>query len=227
MASIESHVRAVKELEDIRNKALELIRQNKTEKQVAEAILKEYKARKLKTKDRPIVSFGKSTCEMHHKPGNNRLKKGPIMMDIWAKQPGGCYADLTFMFYKGNPDKKFIYCFNELINSRNKALEFLKKCLKEKYLPTMVEIDSISRSYLAEKRLGYSFLHRVGHALGAKVHADNKKGYYARLKINHAYTLEPGIYLKEFGIRLENDFWIDEKFRLHTTEIQNKLIILP
>jgi Xaa-Pro aminopeptidase len=79
---------------------------------------------------------------------------------------------------------------------------------------------------LAEKRLGYAFQHRIGHGLGKKVHDGTKKEYYERIKLNKPYTIEPGIYLKEFGIRLENDFWIDEKFKMHTTEIQNKLILI-
>jgi len=223
---IKEHIKAVNALNEIKCDVINLIKENKTEKQIVNYILNEYKRRKLKTKDKPIVSFGKNTSEMHHSSKNQKIKNGPIMLDIWAKS-GDCFADLTWMFYKGKPDEKFIYCFNELVKARNKAIIFIKNCLKERYLPTMVEIDSISRSYLAEKKLGFAFLHRVGHALGKKVHADNKKGYYKRLMINRPYTLEPGIYFEnKFGIRLENDFWIDGDFKLHTTEIQSRLIII-
>jgi Xaa-Pro aminopeptidase len=226
--TIKAHIQSVKELNEIKELCVQKLKENTTEKEISSFILKEYKKKGLKTQNKPpiIVSFGKSTAEIHHFPKNLKLKNGLIMIDAWAKQKNGCYADLTWMFCKGNPCKKEIYCFNELVKSRNSAINFIKRCLKDKYLPTMFEIDSISRAYLAEKRLGYAFQHRIGHGLGKKVHDGTKKEYYERIKLNKPYTIEPGIYLKEFGIRLENDFWIDEKFKMHTTEIQNKLILI-
>jgi Xaa-Pro aminopeptidase len=146
------------------------------------------------------------------------------MLDMWAKHKNGCFADLTWIVYKGKADKEFLKCFALLVNSRNKAIQFLKSCLKDKYLPTYFEVDAVARAYLAEKRLGYAFRHRIGHRLGNKVHASSRKEYYERLKLNTPYTIEPGIYLKDFGIRLENDFWIDSKFKMHTKNVQNKLI---
>ena len=226
--AIKSHILAAKELNEVKNLAINLIKEGRTERQIVEFIIKEYNKRGLKTMAKPkaIVSFAKNTSEIHHFPKSHKIKHGPIMLDIWAKQPNGCFADLTWMFYKGKPDKKFIFCFNEIVKARNKALNFLKNCLKDKYLPTMFEIDAISRAYLAEKRLGYAFRHRIGHMLGKKVHAGGRKEYYERLKLNTPYTIEPGIYMENFGVRLENDFWIDEKLRIHMTKIQNKLIII-
>jgi len=226
---IESHKKAAAFLIEIKNKAAEKLKNRISERNLAKFILSEYKKRKIKSSGKPkvIVAFGKNTSEIHHFPKNDRLAEGPVILDLWAKQKNGCFADLTWTLYKGNPSKSFESAFKTAVEARNKALSFLKKCLKKKYLPTMVEIDSIARSYLAEKRLGYAFMHRVGHMLWKKVHADNKKGYYERLRLNVPYALEPGIYFKgKFGIRIENDFWIDEHFKLHLTEIQNKLLLV-
>jgi len=226
---IKKHIKSVKELNEIEKLCLQKLKEKTTEKEISSFILKEYQKRGLKTENIPrvIVSFGKSTAEIHHFPKSFGLKEGPIMLDLWAKQKGGCYADLTWMFYKGNPDKKFIYCFNELIKSRNSAMNFIKRCLKDKYLPTMFEIDSIARAYLAEKHLGYAFQHRIGHSLGGKVHDGGKKEYSNRVQVGKPYALEPGIYFKgKFGIRLENDFWIDSNLKLHVTKLQNKLILI-
>jgi Xaa-Pro aminopeptidase len=226
---IKSYKRAADSLVEIKEKAIGVLKGNVTEKRIASLILSEYKKKGLKTQGKPkvIVSFGKNSSEIHHSPENKALKAGPVMVDIWAKQPGGCYADMTFMAYKGNPDKEFIKMFRTYVNARNSGIEFLKKCLKKKYLPSYFELDSIARSYLAKKFLGYHFQHRIGHSLGKKVHAGGKREYYERLRINQPYTLEPGIYFKnKFGIRLENDFWIDKNFSLHIDGLQNTLIII-
>lgn len=225
---LNKHRKAAQELNEIKDLVIKFLKKDATEKQVAAFILKEYKKRGMISMDKPlvIVAFGKNTSNIHHSPKNTKIKGGPIMVDIWAKHKNGCFADLTWMFYKGKVNKEFVKDFTLLVNSRNKAIRFLNNCLKEKYLPTMFEIDSISRAYLAEHRRGYAFQHRIGHMLGRVVHAGSRKEYYERLRLNTPYTIEPGIYLKNWGIRLENDFWIDSKFKLHIKNAQNKLIIL-
>jgi Xaa-Pro aminopeptidase len=223
---LDKHRKAAEELNKIKDLVIEQLKGNVSEKQVADFILKEYKKRGMKSMDKPlvIVAAGKNTCDVHHSPKNFKIRDGPIMLDIWAKHKNGCFADLTWMFYKGKVDKEFAKDFVSLVRSRNKAITFLNSCLKDKYLPTMFEIDSISRAYLAEHRKGYAFQHRIGHMLGKVVHAGSRKEYYERLKLNTPYTIEPGIYFKPYGIRLENDFWIDSNFKLHLKNVQNKLI---
>jgi Xaa-Pro aminopeptidase len=222
---LNEHKKAALELNETKNSALEMMKRKVTEKQVANFILKEYKKQKLIPSEKPkvIVASGKGTRDIHHFPKNVKIN-GPIMLDMWAKHKKGWFADLTWMAYKGKPNKNFLKMFALLVKARNKALKFLNSCLKDRYLPTYFEVDAIARAYLAEKRLGWAFKHRIGHKLGKKVHAGSKKEYYERLKLNTPYTLEPGIYLKNYGIRLENDFWIDSKFKLHTKNVQNKLI---
>ena len=222
---LDKHRKAAEELNEIKDLLLQKLKSKITEKQAANFILEEYKKRGLKPSDRPpvIVAAGKSTADIHHFPKNIQIN-GPIMIDMWAKHKNGCFADLTWMIYKGKVDKEFMKDFTLLVNSRNKAIQFLNSCLKDGYLPTYFEVDAVSRAYLAEHRLGYAFRHRIGHKLGTKVHAGNRKEYYERLKLNTPYTIEPGIYLKNWGIRLENDFWIDSKFKIHLKNVQNKLI---
>ena len=232
---LDKHAEAVNTLNSIKDRVLETLKEKRcSEKQISDIIFKEYRKNKLKTKGKPkvIVSFGKNTSEIHHFPKSNKLKEGPIMLDLWAKLEKGHFADLTWMVYRGNPSKEFMKTFKAVVKARNKALKFIKKSIKKRYLPTFFEIDAIARAYLAKKRLGYAFKHKIGHPLGMKdVHGDGNenaksKEYYNQLKLGQPYTLEPGLYFKNFGIRLENDFCIDKNFRLHTTLIQNKLIKL-
>lgn len=230
MDVIKSHLKAASALNEIKKEVIGLLgNKSITEKKVLKFILRGYKKKGLKTEGKPavIISFGKNTSSIHHFPKNIKLKNGPVMLDLWAKEKNGCFADFTFMLYKGKPDKEFMKYFAILVKARDKSLKFIKSCLSGKYLPTYFEIDSIARAHLAENRMGYAFQHRIGHSLGKKVHAGGKKEYYERLKLNVPYTLEPGIYFKgKYGIRIENDFWIDSKFRLHLENVQSKLIII-
>ena len=230
---LDKHAEAVNTLNSIKDRVLETLKEKRcSEKQISDIIFKEYRKNKLKTKGKPkvIVSFGKNTAEVHHFPKAVTLQEGPIMLDLWAKLDKGHFADLTWMAYKGNPSKEFVKMFREVVKARDKALKFIKKSIKNRYLPTFFEIDAIARAYLAKKRSGYAFKHKIGHPLGLKdVHGDGNvkaksKEYYNQIRLEQPYTLEPGLYFKHFGIRLENDFCIDQKFRLHTTLVQNKLI---
>lgn len=230
MNKIKKYLESVALLNEIKGEIIKFLRsEGYTERTVHNFILNKYKKRKMippKEKPSAVVAFEKNTTDIHHIPRKNKIKTGPILIDVFAKLKNGCFADFTWMAYKGKPDKEFLKYFKIFVDGRNKGIKFIKRCLKKKYLPTLFEIDASVRSYFSKKYVGYAFKHRVGHALGKKVHDGGKMEYYEKLRINKPYAFEPGLYFKgKFGIRLENDFYIDKKFELHATKPQNKIII--
>ena len=94
MNKIKEHLKAVKALDEIKDKIILLLKDNKvSEEQIAKFIFKEYRKRKMQAppdKPRMIVSFSKNTADIHHSSKKNKLKQGPIMIDIFAKFKNGC-----------------------------------------------------------------------------------------------------------------------------------------
>jgi len=234
MNKIESYLKTSEEMIEIRDKAIKIIKETKgiSEKEVAEFILNEYKKKGLippKDKKEPkvIVAFGKNTSEVHHFPDKTKLKEGPIMMDIFAKHKNGCFVDLTFMLYKGKIKREFKEKFDLFIKARDEGLKFIERCMKKKYFPTLFEIDAVVRGYFSLRYVGNKFNHGIGHSMGKNVHDGDKIEYYEKIRINRPYAFEPGLYFKnKFGIRLENNFFIDKKLKIHFSGLQKKIIMI-
>jgi Xaa-Pro aminopeptidase len=94
------------------------------------------------------------------------------------------------------------------------------------------QVDDAARAHIREAGYADSFFHRTGHSIGVEVHGsganmDNLETHDERRVIPWTcFSIEPGIYLPEFGIRLEVDVFVDETSARVTGEIQDKLILL-
>lgn len=236
---IKYHLQAAKILKKINDEGLIYVnnKPDATEYDVCRFILKRFKDYNLKTDHRPIVAFRENTSFVHYYPKKNSKRLKPeslIMIDLWARldKKGAPFADLTFMAYYGKDIPREIKsAFTNVILARDKAVEFIKTKLNKKILPTGREIDSAARNFLRKRKLDKYFLHTTGHVLGLS--GPHGQGGRISQKNNQlikkmlGYTIEPGIYLKRFGIRSEIDFYIDSRYNfILTSYLQNKIFII-
>ncbi len=239
---IDNYRKAANQLDAIMRQVFNLIasqKENITEYEVSEFILNEFRSRGLKTdKSRPIVAFGSNTSFVHYFPDKNSAKlepNSPIMIDIWARlgQKEAPFADITSYGYFGKTvTSKVQRMFDNVIESRDLAIDFIVSKVGKNELPTGQEIDSVVRNYFKKRGLSEKFLHSTGHSLGfgsphgrlAGLRRTNTK----LLKQNVGYTIEPGLYFQgEFGARSEIDFLINEKFEVEiSTKIQKEIILI-
>ena len=83
-----------------------------------------------------------------------------------------------------------------------------------------------------DKHHADAFVHRTGHSIGEKVHGngvnmDGLETHDVRHLIPHTCnSVEPGIYLPEFGVRSEVNVYIDEKEAGVTGAVQNEILPL-
>ncbi len=199
-------------------------------------------------KEFAIVAFGSNTKEVHYFPKGGGLVLKPeslILLDIWARLPspaglanggharldekGAPYADTTFMFYAGKKIPKEIQkTWKVLVRSRDNAINYIKKEIKKCKFPRGLDIDRIAHDHVGNNGLGHAIKHTIGHSLGfdsphGKLPGINWREYSPILQ-NVGYTIEPGIYLKNFGMRTEIDFYINNKNEIIiTTHIQNNI----
>src|SRR5205814_7472762 len=92
------------------------------------------------------------------------------------------------------------------------------------------EVDEVTRNHIADAGLAQYFTHRTGHSIGESVHGnganmDNLETRDEREIIPlTAFSIEPGIYLPEFGVRSEVNVFVDERDARVTGPVQNELV---
>ncbi len=94
------------------------------------------------------------------------------------------------------------------------------------------EVDDAARSYIKERGFGEYFVHRTGHSIGEEVHGtganmDNLETHDERRIIPRTcFSIEPGVYLPEFGIRSEVDVYVSATEAIVTGEVQRTLVTI-
>ena len=94
------------------------------------------------------------------------------------------------------------------------------------------EVDDAAREFISSRGYGDYFVHRTGHSIGEEVHGnganmDNLETHDERRVVPWTcFSIEPGVYLKDFGIRSEVNMFVGETEAMVTGEMQKELVIL-
>lgn len=242
---VQSHSRAVKALERIKNDAFALIRdriqanQPVNEYDVQQFILSEIGKANMITEDPPIVAVNANASDPHYAPSINRfspIKKGDtVLIDLFAKEenPASVYGDITWMGYVGEAaPKKQKEVFQILATARESALQLLQDAADHGKTIQGWQVDVHVRDLIAKAGYGDFFFHRTGHSLGTKIHGnsvniDSLETQDERDIIpGMGFTIEPGIYLNEFGMRSEINVYFSEQGPQVFSPRQNEIIAL-
>jgi len=204
---------------------------------VAEQIREQFAATGLETDSGPIVAVNGHAGDPHYQPsaaGSSPIRRGDwVLIDLWAKEPGGIYGDITWTAYVGNdPPKPFREVFALVTGARDTGVDLLRRETAAGRYPEGWEVDQIARQFIENAGFGSRFTHRLGHSLGQIVHGHgaNLDGYETRdtrrLVPGLAFTIEPGVYLPEFGVRSEIDLYMEESGPRITTDIQREIVLI-
>ena len=214
-----------------------------TEYDVQQQILKQFDEMHLIAEHPPIVAVNANSGDPHYAPTSDRtqqIKKGDfILIDLWAKQkePEAVFADTTWVAYAGAtvPDK-YVKIFEIVREARDRAVAFIReKWAANEPIPGWT-VDDCVRGYIKEKGYAQYFIHRTGHNIGTVIHGnganlDNLETQDSRLLIpGTCFSIEPGIYLTDFGVRTEIDVFLTGPGRdgveLTTAPVQNQVLPL-
>ncbi len=240
----ENHMYAAKSLIKIKDEAFEFVRQKMlkketlTEYQLQQFIWEKYGEYGLIADEYPLASTKHNTGNPHYTPTeDNSLKielDNLVLIDIYAKKskPGGIYSDITWMAFTGaEVPKKYADIFSIVSQARDQAVEFIRKHHQSGETIYGWQVDDIARGVITDKGYGDYFVHRTGHSLGLEVHykgpnIDNLETKDERELINRVgFTIEPGIYLNEFGVRSEINVFMSPEGPTVTTEPNQQEII--
>jgi len=165
----------------------------------------------LETSFPPIIASGKNGAVPHHIPSDSKLK-GFTVIDFGIVYRNYC-SDITRTVFFGVPSEKDRKVYQNL-------LKIQEQCVK-KALPG-VKLEELSE--FAQKSVGKTMIHRVGHSLGIEVHDVQPKPFI--LESGSVITIEPGTYPGKFGIRIEDDVLITEKAPVLLTQSPKNLIVI-
>ena len=164
----------------------------------------------------PNVSGGENSGNPHYLPTarvHRAIRPDEILLlDLWGKLdvPGAVYADITWIGYTARrvPDR-IAQAFEAVCAARDAAVRFVQQATREGREPRGFEVDRAASAVLREAGYGDAILHRTGHSLGESVHGNgvNMDDYEThddrRLLAGTGFTIEPGVYFSDFGVRTE------------------------
>lgn len=242
-AQYEMHVAAGKEVDRIRREAFAWIGaghrsgQRVTEFAVQQFIMDRFGEAGLETDHPPIVAANANASNPHYAPSATApveiVPGDSVLIDLWAKltKPDAVFYDITWMGYCGaNPPEQLVNVFAVGMEARDAAVALVEQASKEKRMLQGFEVDDACRGVIERHGFGDYFVHRTGHSIGTDVHGsganmDNLETHDIRRVLpGTCFSVEPGIYLPEFGIRTEVNVFVGEDRAGVTGEVQRKLV---
>lgn len=240
---LDSHLEAGKLVDAIRRAAFVEIgdrlrgRETVNEYIIKNFILESFKREGLFTDHGPIVGVNANASNPHYEPEadcNEPIRQGDVVLiDLWAKfnKPGSVYYDITWTGYTGEEIPSEVQrVFSIVTGARDAAIAKVQTAIGNGVPLCGYEVDDACRGHIREHGMEQYFIHRTGHSIGEDVHGsganmDNLETHDVRRVIPWTcFSVEPGIYLPEFGIRSEVNMFIGERDARVTGEKQTELV---
>ncbi len=225
------HLEAGRRVDEIRRAAFQTIRAGMTEYALQQWIREAFERDGLVTDHGPIVAVNANASDPHYEPSAERtaiINPGDVVLiDLWAKldHSGSVYYDVTWTGYYGaTPPDRVLNVFNVVTEARRQASHLAAPGLQG------YQIDDAARNVIRAAGFADRFFHRTGHSIGEDVHGaganmDNLETHDTRTLIpGTCFSVEPGIYLPEFGIRSEVNVYITATSGQVTGEQQSQLV---
>ena len=240
---LESHITAGKKLTSVVQQAFNYIGENleskPTEYDISQFIQSRFADENLVLSDGPVVAANEHSSDPHFdpKPENSYvIKSGDwILIDLWSrlKSKNSMFADITWLGYVGEEiPNEYQKVFEVVIGARDVAVSYLENAFKYGNEVQGWQVDQVSRNYINKSGYGIYFNHRLGHSLGMEVHGnavnlDSWETHDTRYLVpGIAVTIEPGIYLSDFGARSEINLYMSNEGPKVTTKKQDSVILI-
>jgi Xaa-Pro dipeptidase len=210
------------------------------ETEVQQRILDHFAAHGLVTDHPPIVGVGPHSGDPHYAPGpdsDGLIKEGEfVLIDLWAKQdkPRAVYSDLTWTGFVGKEvPAKYEDVFRIVARARDAAIDRVRTAFRQKQPLQGWQVDRAARDVIEQSGYGAAFCHRTGHSIGQETHGnganmDDLETHEERRVLPRAcFSVEPGIYLPEFGVRSEVNVFVDGAEQVHVTGGAPQTAVVP
>jgi Xaa-Pro dipeptidase len=201
--------------------------------------LEAFRRENLITDDPPVVAVNANSGNPHYDPRPERskpIREGDfVLLDVWAKKniPGAVYYDITWTGFVGKaPSDRMREVFSTVRQARDLGVKTVQEAVAAGRPVAGWEIDRAVRSHINNKGFGEYFIHRTGHSIGTEVHSnganmdDLEIHDERRILPNSCFSIEPGIYFPEFGVRSEVNVLVRPKAAEVTGKIQSEIVLI-
>ncbi len=193
----------------------------------------------LETDHGPIVAIGPNAANPHYEPTSGKsatIKRGDIILvDLWAREKNGVFADQTWMGSLGAPSGRDNAIWQAVRDARDAAISLLRARINSHKPVRGGEVDDAARAVITKRGYGDNFIHRTGHSIdprdlhGSGPHIDNLETREERELIpGVGFSIEPGIYLAgDVGMRSEvNGFVGGDGLLITPSDYQKDLLVV-
>jgi Xaa-Pro dipeptidase len=200
-------------------------------------ILRLYAEQDLETEEPPIVAVNAHSGDPHYAPERQRsspIRSGDlVLLDLWAKRrvPGAVYFDITWIAFVGKEvPSRYAEIFEVVRQARDAGVVFVQAAKRCGTPIFGYQVDDVVREVIARHGYSDNFVHRTGHSIGQQVHGnganmDNFETHDDRAIISGTcFSIEPGIYVQDFGIRSEVDVYVEPLDARVTGEVQQAIV---
>jgi len=241
--ALATHRAASERLYRIKDRAFELIashvNQKLSEYDVQQSMVKWFEEEGLITDSAPCVAAQENAGNPHYQPGptaSRAIHRDEIvLLDLWGKlaAPGAVFADITWVGFSGSRvPETYARAFAAARDGRNAGVDLVKAAASQRRELRGFEVDRATRDVIERAGYGAQFIHRTGHSLGEEVHGngvhmdDYETHDERRLIPGTGFTIEPGIYTPEFGVRTEINMYVGDGTAEVTGPMQNEIVTL-
>ncbi len=214
------------------------------EHEIQQFFMEAFRRENMITDDPPIVAVNANSGNPHYEPSASRpvaIREGDfVLLDVWAKKnsPGAVYYDITWVgIVGGAPSDRQREIFKIVSEARDIGVKTVQQAVTSSSPSSAKpiagwQVDHAVRGHITRAKYGEYFIHRTGHSIGTEVHAnganmdDLEIHDERRILPNSLFSVEPGIYLPEFGVRLEVDVLVRPGSAEVTGKIQREIVTI-
>src|ERR1700722_11499086 len=209
------------------------------EHDIQEFFMEAFRREDMVTDDPPIVAVNANSGNPHYEPSASRpvpIREGDfVLLDVWAKKntPRSVFYDITWVGIVGSaPTDKQREIFKIVSEARDLGVKTVQDAVSANKPLAGWQVDHAVRGYIKQAKYGDNFIHRTGHSIATEVHSnganmdDLEIHDERRILPNSLFSIEPGIYLPEFGVRLEVDVLVRPNSAEVTGKIQREIVTI-
>jgi Xaa-Pro aminopeptidase len=209
------------------------------EHEIQQFFMEAFERENMSTDDPPIVAVNANSGNPHYEPSASRpvpIREGDfVLLDVWAKKktPGAVFYDITWVGIVGkSPSDRQREIFKIVREARDLGVKTVQDGVASSKGLAGWEVDHAVRAHIKQAKFGENFIHRTGHSIGTEVHSnganmdDLEIHDERRILPNSLFSIEPGIYLPEFGVRLEVNVLVRQGTAEVTGRIQEEIVTI-
>ena len=242
---IASHVAASEKLYRIKDRAFDEAARRisdgvaTTEYQIQQLMARWFAEEGLVSDSAPVVAAERNAGDPHYLPTSEATRTigrdEVLLLDLWGKleQSGAVFADITWVGYTGRQiPERIAQAFAAVRGARDAAIDLVQQRIRSGQEIRGFEVDRASMAVLRGAGYADAILHRTGHSLGETVHGNgvNMDDFEThddrRLLLGTGFTVEPGVYFADFGIRSEINMIVRDREATVTGPRQSEVLAL-